>query len=65
MADYRLTATENIVVRAADSAWIPNDPANRDWVEYQQWLKDGNTPDPYVEPQPAAEQQAAKPKTKK
>jgi hypothetical protein len=52
MADYQLTATESSVIRTADGAWIPNDPANRDWVEYQQWLEDGGVPDPYVEPPP-------------
>jgi len=25
-----------------DWAWIPNDPDNRDWAEYQEWLKAGN-----------------------
>jgi hypothetical protein len=30
-----------------DGAWIPDDPANRDWAEYQDWLKDGNTALPY------------------
>jgi hypothetical protein len=46
MAEYQLTATEASVIRTADSACIPNDPANRDWAEYQQWLADGGVPDP-------------------
>lgn len=25
---------------------IPNDPANSDWLAYQEWLALGNTPDP-------------------
>jgi hypothetical protein len=50
MAEYQLTATESSVIRTEDQASIPNDPANRDWVEYQQWLQDGGVPDPYVEP---------------
>jgi hypothetical protein len=51
MADYQLTATD-IVVRAEDGAHIPNDPANRDRAEYEQWLADGGVPDPYVPPEP-------------
>src|SRR5262245_11425690 len=49
MADYQLTATDT-VIRTADGAAIPNDPANRDWQEYQKWLADGGVPDPYVPP---------------
>jgi hypothetical protein len=45
MADYQLTATE-VVIRTADQAHIPNDPANRDRQEYEQWLADGGVPDP-------------------
>lgn len=32
------------VQRLADGACIPPTMDNRDWVEYQQWLKAGNTP---------------------
>ena len=45
MADYQLTATD-VVIRTADQAHIPNDPANRDRVKYDQWLADGGVPDP-------------------
>jgi len=53
MTDYQLSATDS-VLRTADGAWIPNDPANRDRVEYDQWLADGGVPDPYVPPPAAA-----------
>ncbi|WP_035690225.1 hypothetical protein [Bradyrhizobium elkanii] len=49
MADYQLTATD-IVIRTADGAYIPNDPANRDWQEYQDWLAAGGVPDPVKPP---------------
>jgi hypothetical protein len=49
-ADYQLTATD-VVIRNADEAHIPNDPANRDRAEYEQWLADGGVPDPYVPPE--------------
>jgi len=52
MAEYQLTATESCVIRNLDGASIPNDPANRDWVEYQAWLTAGNIPDPAPPPPP-------------
>jgi hypothetical protein len=58
MADYRLTQPEEpcVVIRAEDGASIPPDPVNRDYAEYLDWKADGNTPDAYVEPEPAPPQ---------
>jgi hypothetical protein len=53
MAEYQLTSTD-VVIRTEDQANIPNDPANRDRIAYEQWLADGGVPDPYVEPPPPA-----------
>jgi hypothetical protein len=33
------------VVRVLDGATIPNNPDNKDWVEYQAWLQLGNLPE--------------------
>ena len=41
---YQLT--QNGVLRLEDNVWIPNDVRNRDWQDYQEWLKEGNTPEP-------------------
>ena len=34
------------VLRVEDQRFIPFDPANRDYADYQAWLAAGNTPDP-------------------
>ena len=48
---YQLT-TGNTILRLADKAWIPQDPANRDFAEFTAWLEAGNTPDPAPTPEP-------------
>ena len=63
MSDYQLTATEEpcSVIRS-DGACIPPDMANRDYngdafsPGYIQWKEAGNTPDPYVAPEPVPPQ---------
>ncbi len=49
MAKYQLTATDS-VIRTDDGAAIPNDPANRDWIAYQDWLAAGGVSDPVKPP---------------
>jgi hypothetical protein len=48
---YQLTASDTIL-RLADNAFIPPDPANTDYQAYLEWLAEGNEPEPapVVEP---------------
>ena len=42
---YKLTKFNN-VLRIADNATIPFDPANTDYQAYLKWVAEGNTPEP-------------------
>lgn len=42
---YSLVFNSNSVQRS-DGAFIPNDPGNTDWQQYQLWLSKGNAPTP-------------------
>jgi len=58
MAEYRLTGDDTHVIHSRvvginqtpTEVWIPNDPANYDWIKYQEWLAAGGVPDPHVPP---------------
>lgn len=41
-----LTGQQNAVLKVADNAYIPFDPANTDYQAYLKWLEEGNTPLP-------------------
>lgn len=46
---YQLT-TGDTILRLADNAFIPPDPANTDYAAYLQWVEQGGTPEPAPEP---------------
>lgn len=46
---YRLTANSD-VIRDADAAVIPADPANRDYADYLAWIAEGGVPHPVPSP---------------
>lgn len=48
---YQLTAYNTSVIRIADNAFIPFDPANMDYQAYLEWLAEGNEPLPVDQPQ--------------
>jgi hypothetical protein len=51
---YQLTQGE-VIIRTADNACIPHDPANTDYQAYLAWIEEGNEPAPAPEPEPVAE----------
>jgi len=46
---YRLTSEPDIIQRIEDGAFVPCNTANRDYVEYLEWLALGNEPLPAEE----------------
>ena len=42
----RQQVQQNAILRVTDNAFIPFDPANRDFQEYQEWIALGNQPLP-------------------
>ena len=49
---YQLTQLGESIKRLTDNAFIPFDPANRDYAEYLRWLEEGNEPLPAEEVNP-------------
>jgi hypothetical protein len=55
MAAYQIapldrTGSSTSIIREADGALIPDDPANFDYQTYLAWVAAGNTPDPAPPP---------------
>jgi hypothetical protein len=48
---YQLTTTGDTILRLADNAFIPPDPANTDYAAYLEWVAAGNAPEPAPEPE--------------
>lgn len=55
MSEYRLVANFDGVQRTSDGAFIPPDPANRDYQAFLAWIAAGNTPLPAPVPPPQVE----------
>ena len=47
---YTLTASEGVIVRDEDGAFIPADEANVDYQEFLWWVDEGNEPAAYSPP---------------
>jgi len=50
---YQLTQAGDTILRLSDNAFIPTDPANRDYQTYLAWLAAGNEALPAPPPPPA------------
>jgi hypothetical protein len=44
--DYNGQTITNAIIRTADGATVPFDPANTDYQTYLKWVSEGNTPLP-------------------
>jgi hypothetical protein len=47
---YKLIANSTSIIRISDNAIIPNNPTLAAWQNYQDWLNEGNTPEPAGDP---------------
>jgi hypothetical protein len=54
---YTLTNSTHIL--RSDGACIPADPQNTDYAAYLAWVAEGNTPEPYVAPEPTVQDKLA------
>ena len=45
LIDTMTNQEANCIKRLADGAVIPKDEANTDYIQYLEWLSDGNTPE--------------------
>jgi hypothetical protein len=43
--DMRGQIREDMISRPMDNVFIPRDKFNRDWVQYEKWLEEGNQPE--------------------
>lgn len=58
MATYKLNKYGG-VIRMPDGAMIPECPDNVDWRKYQEWLAEGNRPQPAYTPEELEAKQKA------
>ena len=58
--EYQILADARTILRALDNAYIPTDPANRDYQAYLDYVAAGGVPDPYVPHVDTAQEAAMK-----
>jgi len=52
---YEISKLGNVIIRTADSAWIPVDAMNKDYQEFLEWQAAGGVSKDYVDPPAAVE----------
>ncbi len=53
---YQITKTG--AIKRGDGVMIPLDPSNSDYIDYLDWVGQGNTAAPYVQPQEEIDEEA-------
>lgn len=56
---YKLTENGVLLIKDGVQLSIPNAEGNRHWREYQEWLAEGNTPEPQYTAKELADKQKA------